>query len=426
MARHRRLKTLPDASRDLISELPVEVKDRILECLPTREVARTALLSRHWYHVWLQHGRLVFDQKFLESVQQRKGDGRVKKFWLDGRTCRNIINNILFRRVGPVKKFILELSLADPKPQQSDFDRWCRFLSRNGVEELHIFLFNYPQPEYQLPFCLLSCRTIKQLIVQGPFIDLPVDACDIFSNVTSLAFFHVEFKRGVNGIASSISIPKLEKLAFNFCSGINKFDISPPKLEILSIIHSMNDVVDSRWLPPHLKTIKTLWLSGSSLEYMDASMFPTAINLQVMKLYGLNFWCRKQLAVAMQLLKKCSNLCELHILMAEFGYDKEAASRLLEDPDSCFVIHELKMLKTIKIKSNCSTLQMLFIRMLLSKSPLLERFIVKFWGMNAAEVRKIQRKLECFPRASSNVVLRLLNFKPKRSSVSFGVKCVLK
>jgi len=50
---------------------------------------------------------------------------------------------------------------------------------------------------------------------------------------------------------------------------------------------------------------------------MDASIFPTAINLQVMKLYGLNVGRREQLAVAMQLLKKCPNLCELHILVDE-------------------------------------------------------------------------------------------------------------
>nr|GLL33497.1 F-box/FBD/LRR-repeat protein At1g13570-like [Ipomoea trifida] len=151
--------------RDLVSELPVEVKDRILECLPTRDAARTALLSSHWNHVWLQHERLTFDSEFLRSVQQCQDD--------EGRTLVNIIDNIIFFRDGPVKKFTLKISCTDPKPRQSDVDRWCRFLSRNGVEELNISLYNYLEPEYQLPSCLLSCRTIKQLIVQAPFIDLP-------------------------------------------------------------------------------------------------------------------------------------------------------------------------------------------------------------------------------------------------------------
>ncbi|XP_019150022.1 PREDICTED: F-box/FBD/LRR-repeat protein At1g13570-like isoform X1 [Ipomoea nil] len=397
----RRLKIVQDASRDLIIELPIEIKDRILECLPTRDAARTALLSRHWNDAWLQHGRLVFDREFLESLQQRQDDKKI----LDGRTSVNIINNILFHRAWPVKKFTLHIPCADLM-QQSDFDRWCLFLSQNGVEELDIFLYSDLAPVYELPFCLLSCRTIKKLIVQGVIIDLPVNACDIFSNVTSLEFFYVKFKRGVNEIASSISIPNLEKLAFEDCDEIDEFEISsPPKLEMLSVIDFMYDVYASRWLTPHLKAIKTLRLCGSLLRYMDASMFPTAINLQVMKLHELNIDCREELAVAMQLLKRCPNLCELHILAQEFGSKdyKEAASRLLEDPDSCFVSNELRMLNTIKIESKCaSALQMLFIKMLLSKSPALERFVLKFWDMNALEVRKIQRKLECFPRASSN------------------------
>ncbi|XP_019175387.1 PREDICTED: F-box/FBD/LRR-repeat protein At1g13570-like [Ipomoea nil] len=391
MARRRRLKTLPDASRDLIRELPVEVKDRILECLPTRDAARTALLSRNWNHVWLQHERLTFDYEFVQSVQKQCQDD-------DGRTFVNIINSILFSRAGPVRKFTIQIDTKyDPSPQQSDFDKWCLFLSRNGVEELNISLYSYQT--HQLPFCLLSCRTIKKLIVEGLFIDLPVNACGIFSNVTSLAFLNVTF--GVNGIASSISTPKLEKLAFEYCGGINMFEISPPKLEILSVIGS---VVDLRWLTPHLKAIKTLWLCGSSLEDMDVSQFPTAINLRVLKLYRLRFGYGDQLPVFIQLLQKFPNLCELQIMATED--DNELNDEAFEDPNGLLFIQELQMLNTIKIEafSNQSVMEMLFMKTLLSKSPALEKVvIVKSWGSNASEVvRKIQRKLECFPHASPN------------------------
>ncbi|XP_031121086.1 F-box/FBD/LRR-repeat protein At1g13570-like [Ipomoea triloba] len=406
MARRRRLKTLPDASRDLISELPVEVKDRILEYLPTRDAARTALLSRHWNHVWLQHERLTFDCEFVQSFQQFQDD--------DGRTLVNIINNILFTRAGPVKKFTLEIDTEkDPlaSPQQSDFDRWCLFLSRNGVDELNLSLYSDRGQDYQLPFCLLSCRTVKKVIVEGPFINLPLNACGIFSNVTSLAFLNVVFHRSVNGIASSISIPKLEKLAFEDCQGINKFEISSPKLEILSVISYIYDLVHARWLAAHLKAIKTLWLCGSSLSCMHVSMLPTAINLRVLKVYELDFGCWNQFLVSMQLLQKCPNLCELWIMADELGWEddnelNDAASKLLEDGSGCLFIQEMQMLNTIKIEafSDQSELEMLFMKMLLSKSPALERVvIVKSWRRNASEVvRKIQRKLECFPRASPN------------------------
>ncbi|XP_031120782.1 uncharacterized protein LOC116024025 [Ipomoea triloba] len=184
---------------------------------------------------------------------------------------------------------------------------------------------------------------------------------------------------------------------------------------MLSVIGSMYDVVDSRWLAPHLKAIKNLSLSGSSLWGMDVSVFPTAINLQVMRLYELNCGLRKHLIVAMQLLQKCPNLCELQIIANVLEYifsdhfcwkdEEEAASRLLEDPNGGFVIQDLKMLNTIKIESfSGSAFEMLFMKILLSKSPTLERVvIVKSWGTNASQVRKIQRKLECFPCASPNV-----------------------
>nr|GLL33727.1 F-box/FBD/LRR-repeat protein At1g13570-like [Ipomoea trifida]GMD69364.1 F-box/FBD/LRR-repeat protein At1g13570-like [Ipomoea batatas] len=70
MASRRRRKSEADAGRDLISELPAEVKERILECLPTREAARTALLSTHWNNVWLRHGRLVFDWGFEKVIEE--------------------------------------------------------------------------------------------------------------------------------------------------------------------------------------------------------------------------------------------------------------------------------------------------------------------------------------------------------------------
>nr|GME11416.1 F-box/FBD/LRR-repeat protein At1g13570-like [Ipomoea batatas] len=179
MARRRQIKaTVADRSRDLISPLPVDIKHRILECLPTRDAAITALLSTHWNDVWLQHGRLTFDYDFIYSVEQGDND--------KCRTLVDIINNILLFRAGPVKKFTL---YVEHYYRQSDLDRWCLFLLRNGVEELIIKFCNCGEDEYKLPFCILSCRTIKQMSVDGPFIDFPVNNVGgIFSNVTSLFF----------------------------------------------------------------------------------------------------------------------------------------------------------------------------------------------------------------------------------------------
>nr|GMD28568.1 F-box/FBD/LRR-repeat protein At1g13570-like [Ipomoea batatas] len=203
------LKTLPDASRDLISKLPVEIKDRILECLTTRDAARTALLSTHWNDVWLQHEQLMFDYDFVQGFQQSQD--------VEGRTLVSIINNILFSRAGPVKKFTLEIDTENdplPLPQQSDIDRW----------------------------------TIKKLIVEGPDIDLPLSACGIFSNVTSLAFLNVAFDRNVVVLDPMDIISELP------------YDVKDKILECLST----RDAVRTALLSTHWKHV---WLHHGRLVF---------------------------------------------------------------------------------------------------------------------------------------------------------------
>nr|GLL31340.1 F-box/FBD/LRR-repeat protein At1g13570-like isoform X1 [Ipomoea trifida] len=73
MASCRRGKLEADTRRDVMSELPANVKEMILERLPTHEAARTALLSTHWRDAWLRLGRLVFDSNFFNSVLTIKG-----------------------------------------------------------------------------------------------------------------------------------------------------------------------------------------------------------------------------------------------------------------------------------------------------------------------------------------------------------------
>nr|GME03041.1 F-box/FBD/LRR-repeat protein At1g13570-like [Ipomoea batatas] len=167
MAPRRRLKTVPDVSRDLISELPLELKVRILECLPTRDAARTAVLSTHWNNVWLRLGRLAFDMHFFRDIQKCRGESIVRY---------KIITYILLQRVQPVKKFSLHLFHSiDPTMEQSDLDQWCLYLSRNGIEELDI---SHWDCQYKLPFCIVSCPTIKKLRLCR--FDCPINAPSIF------------------------------------------------------------------------------------------------------------------------------------------------------------------------------------------------------------------------------------------------------
>nr|GLL33724.1 F-box/FBD/LRR-repeat protein At1g13570-like [Ipomoea trifida] len=255
MARRLRLRIVPDANRDLISELPLELKVSILECLPTRDAARTVLLSTHWNDVWLLLGRLAFDFNFFCDIRKCSGKSIVPY---------KIITYILLQRVQPVKKFSLHLSaLFDPTLEQSNLDEWCLYLSRNGIEELDISCSNHC---YKLPFCIVSCPTIKQLELWELGIDCPINAPSIFPGVISLVFVQVLFNHNVNGIMSSI--PNLEKLKLVHCEGISNFKFRAPKLESLSIIIGFNPEVETRWLAPHLETIKVLCLDLDSMSIL--------------------------------------------------------------------------------------------------------------------------------------------------------------
>nr|GME11418.1 F-box/FBD/LRR-repeat protein At1g13570-like [Ipomoea batatas] len=152
-AQHLRLKMVAEASRDLISELPLELKVRILECLPTQDAARTALLSTHWNDVWLQLGRLAFDKHFFWGIERYircSGHSIVP---------HKIITYIILQRVQPVKKFSLYLGASiDPTPKQSELDEWCLYLSTNGIEELDIS--DYPH-NHGLPLGFIAVLAIR-------------------------------------------------------------------------------------------------------------------------------------------------------------------------------------------------------------------------------------------------------------------------
>nr|GMD29306.1 F-box/FBD/LRR-repeat protein At1g13570-like [Ipomoea batatas] len=128
------------------------------------------MLSTLWKNVWLQHGRLVFDQDFFQSIQNYVAENST--------SVVNIINNILLLRRGPVKKFTLNINIQ-PKLHQSDIEWWCSFLSRNGIEGLTLHLFVL-RSMIKLPICILWCPTIKRLRLDGLVVDFP-EMLDVYS-----------------------------------------------------------------------------------------------------------------------------------------------------------------------------------------------------------------------------------------------------
>ncbi|CAH9055852.1 unnamed protein product [Cuscuta epithymum] len=420
-----RLRRHEAASEDRISQLPADVKDRVLEFLDTRSAARTALLSTIWKDVWLSHGRLFFDWKFHESLVEKRGEPSA--------SFGNMITNILSLRSGPVKKFRLHIWKHGPIPLQSDIDRWCLFLSRNGVEEfiLTIFtIFSRGRERYHLPVCIVSCPTIKKLQLGTLLIDFPVNApqgSSIFSGLKSASFCFINFDRNASGIM--YCIPNLEELFLTSCTG-NNLLINAPKLKTVEVVRPFSDVTKWKWLALHLPMIKNLYLSayyvlpGSNAAVGAANwqeMFPSVINLEKIQ---LELASTGNLNYVVHVIKKCPKLCELGIHLPPVFVtsktifpqgEKEAASGSSKDPEFGFTDQDLGMLKTVKMDSFlASREEVLFVKAILSNSPVLEKLVIKeSSSIDASETSKIARQVLCFPRASPKAqVVYLKNEHP--------------
>ncbi|XP_031123454.1 F-box/FBD/LRR-repeat protein At1g13570-like isoform X2 [Ipomoea triloba] len=217
----------------------------------------------------------------------------------------------------------------------------------------------------------------------------------------------------------------------SWCKGISNFEISSPKLESLRVIGPLSyKLVESRWLTLYLKTIKTLCLSANLLLCKNAEIatvtFPTAINLPVIELYDLSVSCQEQLTFVLQLLQHSPNLCELKIGVADDQClcDISMATRLLEDPNGCIVKQDLKILNTIMIDRFCgSEPEKLFVKMLLLKSPALERvLILEYDDIDTSVAVKSLRELLRFPRTSPKAQIVCMECDDSDESLLFDYR----
>ncbi|RAL37552.1 hypothetical protein DM860_000246 [Cuscuta australis] len=173
-------------------------------------------------------------------------------------------------RSGPVKTFKLVISKPGPHPLQFDLELWCRYLSRNGIEDLHLASptadDNVEEPRYKLPFCIFSCPTIKRLKLEGFNFDCPANAqlSSVFSGLTSLELTDcVVSMHHANGIVAPY-VPNLEKLVFLRRDGWEDFFMSVQPFSIL-LLRVESTQTGSKWVESHFQTIKTLHLYAKYL-----------------------------------------------------------------------------------------------------------------------------------------------------------------
>ncbi|KAF3338883.1 F-box/FBD/LRR-repeat protein [Carex littledalei] len=105
-----------DLNLDYISNLPADLKEKILVKLPLKEVVRTSILSSKWIDSWTSIPNLVFEENCTES-------GLIK-----------LVDQVLLVHNGPIEKF----TLASKHACNEAIGRWMLILSRNGIRDLEL------------------------------------------------------------------------------------------------------------------------------------------------------------------------------------------------------------------------------------------------------------------------------------------------
>ncbi|KAL9679058.1 hypothetical protein QQ045_016912 [Rhodiola kirilowii] len=181
-----------DDEMDRISELPVNLREHILDCLSITDAVATSVLSSKWRYCWTGLRKLKFDWHFWGFDLAL----------LDYSKHARAIDRILMLHSGPILEFILSIPEIEHKNETVDINMWLRVLSNNGVQKIEINVDGYEDNSFPTPSCLFQCRELEKLSLRVCKLTFPIHFKG-FANLTSLSLYHVKIAPSL--LASLIS-----------------------------------------------------------------------------------------------------------------------------------------------------------------------------------------------------------------------------
>ncbi|KAI8539283.1 hypothetical protein RHMOL_Rhmol09G0169700 [Rhododendron molle] len=411
--------------KDIISDLPRNIIESILQLMPVRDAARTSILSTKWRYIWTTISQLVLDNQFFEKTLRIKPIVQLE--------LANAVEKILLLRNGPIQKFVLCLPVI-LFSGRSDIDHWILFLSRNGIKDFT--LDNSTNTPYEMHSCIYSCRQLTQLKLINCILNPPRELSG-FQNVIELHFGRVAF--GKNMLRTLLSRSGLlEMLIIYDCSGIGHLNIharnlkvfvlarnngveslsfvDTPKLWCCSIALGMKMESLLRGKTPSsldfladLPRVSNLHLDSFFLELLTADgglrSHPTRFTLlRSLAFHTMTFSDVVVISCTLLLIQSCPNLTKLYIRFCPTTNTfEEQVVNYLEAP-ACMDQSEQTLAKLLSV--NIDYLrglkpQLLLIKLLLACSPKLETLFVGLSSqLNESEGFKISKELSQFRRLS--------------------------
>ncbi|XP_060211198.1 F-box/FBD/LRR-repeat protein At1g13570-like [Lycium barbarum] len=196
---------------DTISNLPCNILDGILGCLPLKDAVKTSILSKDWRYKWVTRQELAFDYHLFRSLTHEQ-------------EANTIIYQVLLLHKGPILNFILSGSNLISFP---DIDHWIVSLSKKNVQEFTLQIFS--RNRYHLPSHLFTFKQLRHLEL-GMCLFHPPPGFKGFEKLINLDLKDVTFVPAVlkNLISRS---PLLERLRLCWCTNFDTLEIDAVNLK---------------------------------------------------------------------------------------------------------------------------------------------------------------------------------------------------
>ncbi|PIA63375.1 hypothetical protein AQUCO_00201009v1 [Aquilegia coerulea] len=381
---------------DIISNLPLNVVECILMCLPLRDAVRTSILSQKWRYKWVSIPELVFDDTCVPNSSGSLAVIRNKFV--------NFVDRVLLLHRGPIQKFKLSVSYLQSIP---DIDQWLLYLSWREVKELSIEL---EEKEWlKVPSCLFSCQHLTHLELFRCEVR-PPPTFKGFSSLKSLSLQQSFFEGGV--IENLLpSCPHLESFSLAYFDTLS-LTIRAPNLKYLRLEGEFKDLCLEN--TPLLATVSiALYMTEEISEHLEQTTICNMINalgsvpllerlvaesyfvkhlsvnkvprrlpikyerLKTLELYQVGFEDVNEISVAICLIVNSPNLEELL-----FSASSDSEACMGPDMDYWETQHPLdcsfKRLQNVNMTDISGVADELeFIKFLLAKSPVLKTMSIK-------------------------------------------------
>ncbi|XP_070019228.1 F-box/FBD/LRR-repeat protein At1g13570-like isoform X1 [Nicotiana sylvestris] len=378
---------------DRLTDLPINVIHQIQEHMTIEDATRMSVLSSKWRHIWASNPKLTISADFCRKGKQS--------------STTDIINRVLLHHYGPIKTFLLDLSIINPS-KHSVIDLWMLHLSRNGLVDLTLRCLEHLNTPYKLPSSVYGVE-LEHLNLSNCIFRPP---CRFrgFQKLKSLSLNRVSFQLDV--ATSFLCVPNLLDLMFTQCSGLHHLNIYAPELLCLKFCNCGIDTI--KWISfkdcrkvkffavmpqqevsqngqhealnlvkllSSLPEVRALILDGCSLKFLASSDVARRLSTMLNHLVNLEFYLfdfndEDQICSLLCILRSCLNLKLLNLLLSRIKNGSRKVDLNQLKGQGCR-IDELNNLQTLGIhRFHGSKVELRFVRLVLASAPILEKMTI--------------------------------------------------